>query len=205
MVSGIDLRVLIDRSVRVVKMPIFGRKKDKEYQEAAKLLAEDRPREAAEKLTSFLEKHPKDINGMVTLAVALIHAQEEPDRQSPTTEEAFALLDRAAELKPKDVVPVFNKAVCLRDLGMLEEALSQFDKALELEDRLTLAILHKAEINYELERWKEAVELARLALIRDPGIESALSWVPEAMKKAGMLDENGKVVNAPWEDAAPDE
>ncbi|MHA2005526.1 MAG: hypothetical protein ACW960_15785 [Candidatus Thorarchaeota archaeon] len=183
----------------VTKMPIFGRKKDKEYQEAAKLLAEDRPKEAVEKLRSFLENHPNNINGMVTLAVALIHGQEEPDRQSLATEEAFALLDRAAELKPKDVVPVFNKAVCLRDLGLLEEALSQFDKALEIEDKLTLAILHKAEINYELERWKEAVELARLALIRDPGIEGALSWVPKAMEKAGML------INAPWEDTAPDE
>jgi tetratricopeptide (TPR) repeat protein len=186
-------------------MPIFGRKKDKEYQEAAKLLAEDRPKEAAEKLRSFLERHPKDINGMVTLAVALIHGQEEPDRQSPATEEAFALLDRAAELKPKDVVPVFNKAVCLRDLGMLEEAIAQFDKALEIEDRLTLAVLHKAEISYELKRWKEAVELARLALIRDPGIEGALNWVPKAMEEAGMLDENGKVINAPWEDTAPEE
>jgi tetratricopeptide (TPR) repeat protein len=205
MVSGIDLRVLIDRSVRVVKMPIFGRKKDKEYQEAAKLLAEDRPREAAEKLTSFLEKHPNDINGIVTLAIALIHGQEEPDKDAPETQEAFALLDRAAELKPKDVVPVFNKAVCLRDLGMLEEALDQFDMALEIEDRLTLAILHKAEINYELERWQEAVELARLALIRDPGIESALTWVPKAMENAGMLDQDGKVINAPWEDTAPDE
>jgi tetratricopeptide (TPR) repeat protein len=205
MVSGIDLRVLIDRSVRVTKMPIFGRKKDKEYQEAVRLLAEDRPREATEKLSTFLEKHPNDINGMVTLAVALIHGQEEPDKDGPETQEAFALLDRAAELKPKDVVPVFNKAVCFRDLGMLEEALDQFDKALEIEDRLTLAVLHKAEINYELERWQEAVELARLALIRDPGIEEALTWVPEAMEKAGMLDQDGKVVNAPWEDTTPDE
>ncbi|MFW9803227.1 MAG: hypothetical protein ACFFFC_11270 [Candidatus Thorarchaeota archaeon] len=186
-------------------MPIFSRKKDKEYQEAAKLLAEDRPKEAAEKLRLFLQNHPKDINGMVSLAVALINGQEVPDRQSPETEEAFSLLDRAAKLKPKDPVPVFNRAVCLRDLGMLEEALSEFDKALEIEGRLTLAILHKAEINYELERWKEAVELARLALIRDPGIEDALSWVPKAMENAGMLDEEGNVINAPWEDAAPDE
>ena len=186
-------------------MPIFSRKKDKEYQEAAILLAEDRPEEAAEKLRIFLEKHPNDINGMVSLAVALINGQEEPDGQSPETKEAFSLLDRAAELRPKDVVPVFNKAVCLRDLGMLEEALSEFDRALEIEDRLTLAILHKAEINYELERWKEAVELARLALIRDPGIEGALSWVPTAMENAGMLDEDGNVINAPWNDAPPDE
>jgi tetratricopeptide (TPR) repeat protein len=186
-------------------MPIFSRKKDKEYQEAARLLAEDRPKEAAKKLRTFLEKHPNDINGMVSLAVALINGQEEPDRQSPETKEAFSLLDRAAGLKPKDAVPVFNKAVCLRELGMLEEALSEFDRALEIEDRLTLAILHKAEINYELERWKESVELARLALIRDPGIEDALSWVPKAMENAGMLDDEGNVINAPWDDAAPDE
>ncbi len=185
-------------------MPIFGRKKDKEYQEAARLLAENRPEEAAEKLRSLLENHPKDINVIVSLAVALIQRQEEPDKDSPATQEAFSLFDRAAELKPRDVVPVFNKAVCLRDLGLLEEALVQFDKVLEIEDRFTLAILHKAEINYELERWKEAVELARLALIRDPGIEGALSWVPKAMEKAGMLDENGNVINAPWEDVAPD-
>jgi tetratricopeptide (TPR) repeat protein len=186
-------------------MPIFSRKKDKEYQEAARLLAEDRPKEAAEKLMKFLEKHPNDINGMVSLAVALINEQEEPDRQSPETKEAFSLLDRAAELRPKDAVPVFNKAVCLRELGMLEEALSEFDRALEIEDRLTLAILHKAEINYELKRWKEAVELARLALIRDPGIEDALSWVPKAMENAGMLDDEGNVINAPWNNVPPDE
>ena len=186
-------------------MPIFGRKKDQEYQEAARLLAEDRPKEAAKKLRIFLKNHPNDINGMVSLAVALINGQEEPDRQSPETKEAFSLLDRAAGLKPKDAVPVFNKAVCLRDIGMLEEALAEFDKALEIEERLTLAILHKAEINYELERWIESIELARLALIRDPGIEHALSWVPKAMENAGILDEDGNVINAPWEDAAPDE
>ncbi|MFW9966986.1 MAG: CDC27 family protein [Candidatus Thorarchaeota archaeon] len=191
-------------SGRVTHMPIFGRKKDKEYQEAARLLAEDKPKEAAEKLRILYKNHLKDINVMVSLAVALIQGQEEPDKDSLATQEALSLLDRAAELEPKDVVPVFNKAVCLRNLGMLEDALTQFDRALEIEDRLTLAILHKAEINYELKRWQEAVELARLALIRDPGIEGALSWVPEAMEKGGMIDQDGKVVNAPWDEAAPD-
>ena len=45
-----------------------------------------------------------------------------------------------------------------------------------------------AEINYELAHWEEAVELARMALVRDPGLEEALSWVPDAMRKAGLLE-----------------
>ncbi|NHJ12680.1 MAG: hypothetical protein EAX95_03350 [Candidatus Thorarchaeota archaeon] len=57
-----------------------------------------------------------------------------------------------------------------------------------------------AELNYELERWENAVMLARLALIRDPALESSLDWVPTAMKKAGYLDEEGNVINAPWKD-----
>ena len=47
-----------------------------------------------------------------------------------------------------------------------------------------MAILHMAEINYELGRWDEAVELARLALVRDPGLDEALGWVPDAVSKA---------------------
>ncbi len=86
----------------------------------------------------------------------------------------------------------------------MEDALQSFEAAQEVEERLPLAILHMAEINYELERFEKAVELARLALIRDPGIEGALNWVPEAMKKAGYMDEEGNVTNVPWEEETPD-
>jgi tetratricopeptide (TPR) repeat protein len=67
---------------------------------------------------------------------------------------------------------------------MLEEALVSFQAALDIEKRLPLAILHMAEINYELGRWEESIELARLALIRDPGLEGSMEWVRDAVSKA---------------------
>jgi tetratricopeptide (TPR) repeat protein len=185
-------------------MPIFGRRKDKEYREAARLLSDGKTEEASQRLREFLDKHPNDANAMVSLAVALVQVQREPTLDSSNTQEALALLDKAAELKPKNPVAVFNKGVCQRELGLLAEALESFETALEIEDRLPLAILHMAEINYELENWERAVELARLALVRDPGIEGALTWVPEAMKNAGYMDDEGNVVNAPWEEETPD-
>ncbi|MFX0108678.1 MAG: tetratricopeptide repeat protein [Candidatus Hodarchaeota archaeon] len=181
-------------------MPHFGRKKDKEYEEAAVLLADGHFEEAIARFRAYLETYPEHTNAMVSLAVALIQAQKKPKKDSPATLDALALLDSAAKLSPKDPVPLFNKGVCLRDLGMPEEALLSFQAAVDLEDRLPLAILHMAEINYELENWEEAVDLARLALIRDPGIEEGLTWVPGAMKKAGYMDEEGNVVNTPWDD-----
>lgn len=180
-------------------MPIFGQK-DKEYQEIAKILAEGQTQKAIARLRAFLEKNSKHTNAMVTLAVALIQAQDKPEKDAPETIEALALLDRVTEMKPKDPVPRFNKGVCLRSLGMLEEALDCFQAALSLQERFPIAILHMAELNYELERWENAVMLARLALIRDPALESSLDWVPTAMKKAGYLDEEGNVINAPWKD-----
>jgi len=96
----------------------------------------------------------------------------------------------AAELNPEDPVPIFNKAVCLRKLGLLDDALATFEEVLSLEERHTLSILHMAEINYELQRWEKAVDLARLALIRDPGIEDALFWVKDAMIKGGIIEDD---------------
>ncbi|MFX1265907.1 MAG: tetratricopeptide repeat protein, partial [Promethearchaeota archaeon] len=201
---GNDLRVLMSGPVEVATMPLFGRKKDKEYQEAARLLSEGQAEEASEKLREFLDKHPNDTNAMVSLAVALIQIQKRPALDSPSTQEALILLDQAADLNPRDPVAIFNKGVCQRTLGLLADALESFEAALEVEDRLPLAILHMAEINYELENWEKAVELARLALVRDPGIEGALTWVPDAMKNAGYMDEEGNVVNTPWEEENPD-
>jgi tetratricopeptide (TPR) repeat protein len=177
----------------------FGRKKDIEYREAARKLADGNPKDAIDQLRNILEEKPKHVNAMVTLAVALIQVQKSPALESAETGEAMRLLDKAGEMRPKDPVPVFNKGVCLRDLGLLEEALESFEAALKLEKRLPIAIVHMAEINYELERWEDAVHLARLALIRDPGLEEALGWVPDAMTKAGYLDDEGNVIQTPWE------
>ena len=137
-------------------MPLFGRRKDKEYQEAARLLSEGQTEEASDRLRELLDKHPNDTNAMVSLAIALIQIQKEPTLDSPNTQEALTLLDRAAELNPRDPVAIFNKGVCQRTLGLLVDALESFEVALEVEDRLPLAILHMAEINYELENWEKA-------------------------------------------------
>ncbi len=202
--SGNDLRVEMSGLGEVATMPLFQRKKDKEYQEAARLLSDGRPEEASKKLREFLDKHPNDTNAMVSLAVALVQAQKEPTLDSPNTQEALALLEKAAELNPRNPIALFNRGVCQRSLGFLADALESFEAALEVEDRLPLAILHMAEINYELKNWEKAVELARLALVRDPGIEGALDWVPDAMRNAGYMDEEGNVVNAPWDEENPD-
>ena len=185
-------------------MPLLKRAKDSKYRDAAKLLANGNAKEAITKLRSIISEKPDNVNARVCLAVALIQSQEKPDINSPLTKEAMEQLDLAAEKAPKDPVPYFNKGVLLRNLGLKEEALSAFEKALEIEERLPLAVLHMAEINYELENWDKAVELARLALVRDPGLEPNMGWVRVAMRKAGMLDDDGNVISkAENEDAWP--
>jgi tetratricopeptide (TPR) repeat protein len=165
-------------------MPFSRRKIDTDYEQAAKLLADGNYRESIDVLRQIISKSPRHTNAMVSLAVALIEQQDTPEKDSPLTEEALGLLDKAAAQAPRDAVPLFNKGVCLRDLGMLEEALVSFQAALDIEKRLPLAILHMAEINYELGRWEESIELARLALIRDPGLEGSMEWVRDAVSKA---------------------
>ncbi|MFW9808508.1 MAG: tetratricopeptide repeat protein [Candidatus Thorarchaeota archaeon] len=178
-------------------MPLFGRSKDKEYEAAARLLASGDAAGAIEALEKLIELNPDHMNAHITLAIALMEVQEKPVRNDPRTIEAFAHLDTAKAMEPDNPVPVFNMAVCQRNLGMLEESLVSFEKALEIEERQPLAILHMAEINYELERWEEALRLAKLALIRDPGLESSMGWVRVAMRKAGMLDDDGNVIHRP--------
>jgi tetratricopeptide (TPR) repeat protein len=166
-------------------MPLF-RRKDNDYEDAARLLSDGKTQDAIEGLRDILRKNPQHKNAMITLAVALLEVQEDLDRESPLTTEAFDLLDMATELTPNDVVPLFNKGVCQRKLGFHSEALATFERILEIDDRQTLAILHMAEINYELKNWEKAIELARLALIRDPGVEGALFWVKDAIDQAAL-------------------
>ena len=194
---GHHLRVVPDFVGAVFQMPLFGRRKDKDYTAAARLLASGNTEAAIEALEKIIDLSPDHLIAHVTLAIALMEAQETPDRDSPRTIEAFAHLDTAAVLNPEDPVPVFNMGVTLRNLGMLEESLVSFEKAIEIEERQPLAILHMAEVNYELERWEEAIRLAKLALIRDPGLESTMGWIRVAMRKAGMLDDDGNVIHRP--------
>ncbi len=171
-------------------MPLF-RKQDKEYKMAAGLLLEGNAKEAIPILRGVLEKNPDHYNAMVTLAVALLEIQENPVMTSPETQEAFQLLDRAAQIKPKDPVALFNRGVCYRKLGMLEEALASFHAAIEIQKRFPLALLNIAEINYELENWDTAIEYARLAITRDPALSHAMPWVRDALEKAGRLEPKG--------------
>ncbi len=181
-------------------MKLFGRKKDDKYTEAAKLLADGEVEKAVEILQGVLEDNPDHANAHTSLGVALVHLQENPSADSPEMQEAFQHFERAFELEPDDAVPIFNKAVALRDLGLFEEALASFDRVLEVEERNTLAVLHKAEINYELENYEEALRLAKLALVRDPSLEEQLVWVKDAMRRGGFLDDGGNVIDKPRED-----
>jgi tetratricopeptide (TPR) repeat protein len=192
-----NLRVVAEFLRRCSLMPLFKRSKDEDYRNAARLLNEGKVEEAIKKLRIIIEKSPEYINAYITLAVALMEVQENPTRNSPQTADALALLDTAAALDPKNPIPHFNMGVLLRNLGLLEESLVSFEKALEREKRQPLALANMAEVNYELERWEEAVRLAKLALIRDPGLESSMGWVRVAMRKAGMLDHDGNVIQRP--------
>jgi len=178
-------------------MPLFGRSRDLDYRNAARLLNEDKIEEAMIELRFIIEKNPEHINAYVTLAVALMEVQEKPTSDSVQTVEALALLDTAAALDPENPIPHFNMGVMQRNLGLLEESLVSFEKALDREKRQPLAIANMAEVNYELERWEEAIRLAKLAIIRDPGLEGAMGWVRVAMRKAGMLDYDGNVIHRP--------
>ena len=178
-------------------MPFFGRSKDIDYRNAARLLHDGKVDESINALRVIIEKNPGHVNAYVTLAVALMEVQKEPTRDNVLTVEAFALLDTAAGLEPKNPIPFFNLGVMQRKLGLLDEALISFEKALEREKRQPLAIANMAEINYELERWEESIRLAKLALIRDPGLEASMGWVRVAMRKAGMLDYDGNVIHRP--------
>jgi len=176
-------------------MPIFGRKRNKEYEQAARLLADGQLEEAIRQLRVIVYEKPGFTSALTTLGVALIQSMGENKEDGRTIAEALEFLDRAAATNPKDPVPVFNKAVCLRELGRLDDAMASFEYVLELQDRFTLAILHIAEIHYELENYEEAVDLARLAAIRDPSTTASMSWVKDAMEKAGLLDEDGNPID----------
>jgi len=181
-------------------VPIFGRSKDADYDEAARLLANNETLSAIDRLREIIRNKPDHTNARISLAVALMQVQDESDIESPRTIEALEQLDTAASLAPNDPLPYFNKGVLLRDLKEFDKALRSFEIALDIEGRLAPAILHMAEIHYELENWEKALELARLTLIRDPGMEGSMGWVRVAMRKAGLLDDDGNVIDKPEDD-----
>lgn len=172
-----------------LQMRLFKKEKDEKYEEAAQLLADGEYKRAISLLEVVLEEDPKHTNALTSMGVAMISMHINPNLADPNIKEGLEYLNRAAEIDPEDPVPVFNKAVLLRKLNRREEAIEAFKEVLEIEERQPLALLHIAEINYELERWETAIEYARLAVIRDPALKEALKWVPEAMEKARMLDE----------------
>ncbi|MDF1539031.1 MAG: tetratricopeptide repeat protein [Candidatus Thorarchaeota archaeon] len=178
-------------------MSIFGRKRNKEYEQAVRLLADGQVDDAIRSLRIIVDENPGFTNALTSLGVAMIQSLGENKEDGHTITEALEFLDRAASTNPKDPVPVFNKAVCLRELGRPNDAITAFEHVLELEERFALAILHMAEINYELENYEEAVDLARLAAIRDPSTTATMSWVRDAMEKAGLLDEDGNPIDKP--------
>lgn len=178
-------------------MPTVKVRLKEKYENAAKLLADGKAEDAIKSLREIIAEKPDHVNAMVTLAVALMELQTTPDASAPQTEEALLLLDRAARINPKDPIPLFNRGVCLRKLGQPEKALESFLAALKIQKKLPLALLHVAEINYELGRWETAIDFARKALVRDPGLEGALGWVRDAMSKAGMLADKGNAITKP--------
>jgi len=168
---------------------LFKKEKDKKYEKAAEMLAEEKYEEAISLLEKVLKIDPEHTNALTSMGVAMISMHVNPNLADPSIAEGLDYLNRAAEINPEDPIPIFNKAVLLRKLNRPEEAIETFKEVLEIEERQPLALLHIAEINYELERWETAIDYARRALIRDPGLKEALTWVPKAMEKAGMLDE----------------
>ena len=178
-------------------MPIFGRKRNREYEDAVRLLADGQVDDAIRQLRIIVDENPTFTNALTSLGVAMIQSLGENKEDGRTISEAMEFLDRAAAANPRDPIPVFNKAVCLREIGRPNDAIAAFDYVLELEERFSLAVLHKAEINYELENYEEAVDLARLAAIRDPSTTATMSWVKDAMEKAGLLDEDGNPIDKP--------
>ncbi len=189
-----ELKTCCDSVKMSLEMPIFGRKKNKEYEQAVRLLADGQIEDAIERLRAIIDDHPNYTDALTSLGVAMIQSLGENKEDGRIIQEAFDYLDRAMDSNPKDPVPVFNKAVCLRDLERYEDAIATFDRVLEIEERFALAVLHKAEIHYELEKWEEAVDLARLAAIRDPSTTVSMTWVRDAMEKAGLLDEDGNPI-----------
>jgi len=181
-------------------VPIFGRSKDTEFLHAASLLTKGDTYAAIDQLREIISKKPDHTHARITLAVALMQSQDEPDIDSPRTIEAMEHLETAATLDLDDPMPHFNKGVLLRDLKQFDRALRSFEVALDIEERLAPAILHMAEIHYELGNWEKALELARLTLVRDPGMEGSMGWVRVAMRKAGLLDDEGNVIDKPEDD-----
>lgn len=181
-------------------MPLFGRRKS-EYEQAAELVTKGEIDKAIPILERVIAKRSTHTNARVALAVALLERQDEATREAQDTQRAFRLLDEAAELAPDDPVPPFNRGVCLRKLDEPEAALESFSTALEIHEQLPLALLHMAEINYELERWGEAIGLTRKALVMDPGFEASMGWVRDALQQAGKLDAGKNVIE---KEASPD-
>ena len=73
---GHDLRVIVDFLSQCFHMPIFGRSKDIDYRNAARLLNDGNIEESITALRIIIEKNPEHVNAYVTLAVALMEVQE---------------------------------------------------------------------------------------------------------------------------------
>ena len=87
-------------------------------------------------------------------------------------EKAIELYDMAIDLNPNLEPAVFNKALCLHNLGHFEEAIKFHDEAinlcLSLLEPCEKASFHKGITLFELGRYEEAIELYDRAIALRP-------------------------------------
>jgi tetratricopeptide (TPR) repeat protein len=89
-------------------------------------------------------------------------------------QDALACFEKALDLAPRSIRPLFNKAIVLGDLRRDEEALACYGRVLEIDPKVSDAWLNKGAILKTFGRLEEALSCFEKALQIDPGI--GLAW-----------------------------
>ncbi len=101
-------------------------------------------------------------------------------------EEAFADLDRAAQMNPDDAAAYYNRGSALLDRGRLDDALRDLDRAIELDPKLVEAYNNRGDIH--LRKKELALAESDFSQVIRLAPADGLGWNNRARVYYGMKD-----------------
>jgi tetratricopeptide (TPR) repeat protein len=108
---------------------------------------------------------------------------------SADSEEQLACYDRALEIEPSLMPAWFNKAITLRDAGLLDDALTCFDRVIEITPGFADAWVDKGWVLIRMNRMEEALACMVGALRLNPRDELAWSYRAWTLAELGRYGE----------------
>jgi len=142
------------------------------FARASEAWRQGRPEMATRLLQALVEKHPRHVTALNTLAMIALNVGD--------AERAIPYLERAAAAEPEAAPIWFNLFQAYERAGDLERGLASLDRALTVDPNYVAAIVMKADVLERLGRSLESLAMYRAIIAAGPSMDG----LPEPVHQA---------------------